>query len=138
MNGTDEKREGIVKIEVPAEFAMQRQFLFKGRENFNVIRIPDGVVVDSMTLSGCLLNPLDMEYAEKTDTYIAYFDRSELTENEVCLYRYGGEETVKIFVDIDALASKVNEQIACYEKNNDEKVYDEDEEKKTRNIEYVF
>ncbi len=138
MNGTDEKREGIVKIEVPAEFAMQRQFLFKGRENFNVIRIPDGVVVDSVTLSGCLLNPLDMKYVEKTDTYIASFDRSELTENEVCLYRYGGEETVKISVDIDVLASKVNEQIACYEKNNDEKIYDEDEEKKTRNIEYVF
>ena len=81
-----------------------------------------------------------MEYAEKTDTYIAYFDRSELTENEVCLYRYGGEETVKIFVDIDALASKVNEQIACYEKNNDEKVYDVKVEvsKDENGIEYVF
>lgn len=138
MNGTDEKREGIVKIEVPAEFAMQQHCHFKGRENFNVIRIPDGVVVDSVTLSGCLLNPLDMDYVKETDTYIATFDRSELGENKVCLYKYGGEEAEKIPVDIDVLASKVSEQTACYEKNNDEKIYDEDKEKKTRNIEYVF
>ena len=104
MNGTDEKREGIVKIEVPAEFAMQQHCHFKGRENFNVIRIPDGVVVDSVTLSGCLLNPLDMDYVKETDTYIATFDRSELGENKVCLYKYGGEEAEKIPEDIDVLA----------------------------------
>ncbi len=138
MINSDEKQKGIAKIEVPAEFAMQQHCHFKGRENFNVIRIPDGVVVDSVTLSGCLLNPLDMEYVKETDTYIATFDRSELGENKVCLYKYGGEEAEKIPVDIDVLASKVSEQIACYEKNNDEKIYDEDEEKKTRNIEYVF
>ena len=138
MNDLCERKEGIAEIEVPAEFAIQQHCIFKGRTHFNIIRIPEGVVVGTTTLSGCILNPLDMEYMEDKDTYVATFDRAELEDNAVCLFRYGGKENIKILVDVDVLAAKVSEQVALYEEQKNEKVYDKEDEEKTYKVEYVF
>lgn len=113
------KEKNYAYIKVYKDYAKSFESKFDEGAMFNVMHLPKGVKVGEVDLSGGIINPkLMYEDRYNSNMVVAQYDKNYLEDNAITVnIRRENNDYEKIRVDIDVLASCVNEVNKEYLKN---------------------
>lgn len=135
----ENKERNYAYINVHKSFAKQMESKIEGKEHFNVMRLPNGVIVADKDLSGGIINP-NLMYENKFNKNLvtAQYNKDYLEDNAITVnmpVKEGGYE--KIRVDIDVLSDAVDIANKRYMESKREEIVKENiEQKKEKELSF--
>ena len=120
----------VVYIKVNKALCRQLPSKHENRQNFNIMKLPKGTVIEDTDLSYAIINPIIMiEDRKNPNMYCAIYEKNRLKNNSINVYMNVEGEKKYMPVDVDVLRGAVAAANHAYYEQHKEKVEQEAEKK---------